>query len=131
MAQRFVPKLQSAAAKFFDWRHVYVLPYSAQANGTAESSVKRIAALLQRQCADQTNWHRLLPSSQLLLNTTTHTSLGVSPYMALFGREPYGIEVLENPALLPEAEDGDTFLRDVKSRLMHLHAKLKEHSDAI
>ena len=88
----FRASLQNAAAKFFDWRHAHVLPYSAQANGTAEASVKRIAALLQRQCGSQSEWHRLLSTSQLLLNATTHTSLGVSPYMALFGREPYGLD---------------------------------------
>lgn len=90
-------------AKFFGFRHVPILPYNAQANGIAESSVKRIKVLLDRHCKGYVGWHKLLPLAQLLLNAHAHTGHHISSsFMSLFGREPYGVEHLENPALLPD-----------------------------
>ena len=38
----FRNSLAAAMAKYFGYRHVFILPYNAQANGMAEASVKRI-----------------------------------------------------------------------------------------
>ena len=127
----FAANLTAEAAKFFGYRHVHIMPYNAQANGVAEASVKRIKLLLDRHTEGYADWHKSLPWMQHMLNTTTHTSTGVSPYVALFGREPDGIEKLENPALYPTPSDGNEYLKELKPRLTKLHAQLKQASDAI
>ena len=126
----FVSGLGRAMADYFGYRHIHVLPYNAQANGTAESAVKRIKLLLDRQTKGYRDWHRLLPLMQLLLNSATHTSTGVSHFCALFGREPDGLERLENPALYPDG-DGHQFLTELRGRMVHLHRELQQYSDAI
>ena len=109
----------SEMAKYFGFRHVPILPYNAQANGVAESSVKRIKLLLDRHCKGYAGWHKLLPLAQLLLNTHIHTGHKTSPYMSLFGREPYGIEHLENPTLLPDDGSGSEWLQDLSLHDTH------------
>ena len=59
------------------------------------------------------------------------TTLGVSPFAALFGREPPGLEQLEDPSLYPEARSGDTFLETLRERLLRTHEILRVHSDLI
>jgi hypothetical protein len=127
----FVNSLMTAAANFYGYRHVHILPYNAQANGTAESSVKRIKELLDKHCKGYTEWHATLPEFQRLLNCTTHSTTGVSPHRALFGYDPLDIAQLENPSLFPELGDGDEYLKTVRSRLITLHDSLRRHSDAI
>ena len=123
--------LQSAMSQFFGYRHVPILPYNAGANGTAEASVKRIKLLLDRHVKGYTEWHKILPLAQLQLNSHVHTSTKVSPFMALFGRPPTGIEFLENPELLPVKGTGTEWLLEVKNRLIRLHRELQAFSDKI
>jgi hypothetical protein len=127
----FISTLCAEMASYFGYRHVPVLPYSAQANGIAESSVKRIKLLLDRHCEGYADWHKILPLAQLQLNTHVHTGTNVSPYMALFGHKPNGLELLENPSLLPETSTGSEWLREVRARLQRLHTELAAASDKI
>jgi len=118
-------------ATFFGYRHVHILPYNAQANGTAEASVKRIKLLLDRHCKGYAEWHKILPLAQLQLNTHIHSGTKVSPFMALFGRAPTGIAILENPALLPQLGTGTEFMTELRAKLIRLHVELQEESDNI
>ena len=127
----FANELMSASAAFYGYRHIHVLPYNAQANGSAESAVKRLKMLIDRQLRGYSEWHQMLPLIQQMLNSTVHTSLGVSPFYALFGREPNGLERLENPALYPADGCGNEYLRDLRGRLLALHKDLQAHSDKI
>ena len=127
----FISNLAKTCGRFWGYRHMHILPYNSQANGIAESSVKRIKLLLDRHCQGHKNWHVQLPTLQLKLNADTHTGTGVSPYAALFGREPVGIEQLENPSLYPATTDGDGFLHELAGRLTHAHETLRVHSDAL
>ena len=127
----FISDLSKTCAWFWGYRHIHILPYNSQANGTVESAVKRIKLLLDRHCAGHANWHVQLPVLQLKLNTDKHTGTGVSPYVALFGRDPVGIEQLEDPSLYPETHDGHGFLHDLRGRLTASHETLRLHSDAL
>lgn len=127
----FVSGLQQQMAAFFGFRHIPILPYNAAANGVAESSVKRIKLLLDRHLDGYADWHKILPLAQLQLNCHVHTGLRTSPYMALFGHQPIGIEVLENPALLPKASSGSEWLREIRSRITRIQREIRKASDAI
>ena len=127
----FINKLQVETAKFFGYRHIPILPYNAQANGTAEASVKRIKLLLDRHLHEYADWHKLLPFAQLQLNSHVHTGTTVSPFMAVFGRQPFGIEHLENPSLLPDAGPGSEWLSSVRARMTRLHRLIQQISDDI
>jgi hypothetical protein len=118
-------------AKYFGYRHVFILPYNAQANGMAEASVKRVKLLLDRHTEGYAEWHKILPLAQLQLNSHVHSGTGISPYMALFGRPPTGIEQIENPALLPESSDGQEWLGELRHRMTRLHKELQEYSDRL
>ena len=52
----FRNSLSTAMAKYFGYRHVFILPYNAQANGMAEASVKRIKLLLDRHTEGYAEW---------------------------------------------------------------------------
>jgi len=126
----FRSELTTAASAFYGYRHIHTLPYNPQANGTAEAAVKRIKLLLDRQTQGYVGWQKILPLSQHMLNTTIHTSIGMTPYEALFGRIPIGLEQLENPALYPDG-DGNEFLASIKLRMLYLHKSLRLASDDI
>ena len=124
--------LMAAAARFYGYRAIQVLPYNASGNGVAESAVKRIKTLLDRHTIDYHEWHRLLPHAQLMLNTTTSSALGgMSPFAALFGYEPFGLAELENPELLPADGEGEEFLVGVRARMLRIHHHLRILSDRI
>ena len=127
----FISNLGKACSNFWGYRHIHILPYNSQANGVAESSVKRIKLLLDRHCKGHKDWHTQLPVLQLKLNTDVHTGIGVSPYVALFGRDPVGIEQLEDPSLYPETGDGEGFVRELRGRMQAAHETLRELSDSL
>ena len=51
--------------------------------------------------------------------------------MALFGRAPVNIEQLENPALLPDTDNGSEWLKEVAGKLKRLPADIRQTSDEI
>ncbi len=97
----------------------------------AGESVKRIKTLLDRHTANYADWHRILPLAQLQLNSHVHTGTAVSPFMALFGYEPFNFAQLENQSLLPAAGSGSEFLRETRTRMMRLHGEIQRASDAL
>jgi len=128
----FRSELQAHMAAFFGFRHIPILPYNAGANGTAEAAVKKIKLLLDRHRPGYKDWHQILPLAQLQMNAQVHTSHGMSPYMALFGRQPNNIELLENPALLPTSStNGNEWLAGIRSRMIDIHEGLRLISDRI
>eukprot|EP00966_Prymnesium_polylepis_P033177 771692-Prymnesium_polylepis.1 len=51
--------------------------------------------------------------------------------MALFGRQPFGIEHLENPSLLKTPGTGSEWLAEYKDKMERLHGELRAASDEI
>lgn len=105
--------------------------HNAAANGVAEASVKRIKLLLDRHTEGYAEWHKILPLAQQQLNHHTHSGTGVSPYMALFGREPVGMIHLENPETLAVDGCGSEWLAEVRVRTARIHEEIKKASDEL
>eukprot|EP00966_Prymnesium_polylepis_P126730 2930801-Prymnesium_polylepis.1 len=51
--------------------------------------------------------------------------------MAPFGRQPFGIEHLENPSLLKTPGTGSDWLAEYKDKMERLHGELRAASDEI
>ena len=64
-------------------------PRRPQGNGVNEASHKAIHAALDAVVMDGTrDVQEAVRAAEYLHNTTPHSSLGMSPYEALFGKEP-------------------------------------------
>ena len=123
--------LAKAFAAFAGYRHVRVLPYNAGANGKAESSVKRIQELLIKHCCLLDNWAETLPMVCFALNCVTHSGTGVSPFFALFGREPIMIPELEDPTGYRATYAGPEFLRNLVTELRRAWDTVRDSSEAV
>lgn len=123
--------LAAAMAQFIGYRHIFIMPYNAQANGAAEACVKRLKLLMDRLCAEYLGWHKQLPLMQQLLNSTSHTSTEACPHTGVFGVAPIGWEQLEDPRLMPDAEGAPELVRSLRQRLVHLRAEMQRLSDSL
>ena len=127
----FANALMTASETVYGYRRIFVKPASPQSNGLAEAAVKRLKLLIDRHTSLHANWPSQIPLFQLLLNSRTHSAHGVSPFVALFGRTPYTLPALENPALISVSDDGNQFVKDRVVRLRQLSARLKQESDNV
>ena len=129
------PEFDNALAKAFavyaGIRHIKVLPYNACANGKAESSVKRVQELLIKHCRLMENWKDTLPMICFALNSVVHSSTGVSPFFALFGRHPIMIPELEDPSGYRATFSGSEFLRNLVDDLRKTWDTVRDASEAI
>ena len=64
----FANKIMRASEALFGFRWIFVMPYTPQANGLAESAVKKLKVMLDRHTADYAGWHLLLPMIQAAVN---------------------------------------------------------------
>ena len=68
--------------------HSFSVPYRSEGNGIVERVNKEVMRHLRAIIFDErveSEWSRLLPRVQYLINSTVHSSLGVSPLTLLFG----------------------------------------------
>ena len=79
-------------------------------------------------------WETLLPQAVFAMNTTVHTSIGVSPFRVLFGRDPstplhliYGDP---NDRRETSADTAQQYAHDVQQRLHAAHRAVREELDA-
>jgi hypothetical protein len=96
--------------------------YHPQTNGQTERVNQCLEMYLR--CAIHENpkqWKKWLPLAELWYNSSYHTSMGCSPFKALYGYEP-------NLALVPTVttDTQPTIVEAIKHRELHLQA-LKQH----
>ena len=125
----FHSELSHELGRYMGYRNIHVLPYTPQANGLAESAVKRLKRLLERHTLRFHEWHKILPMIQYTLNTAHHTGTKVRPFEAVFGRDPIKLPQLENPDTLRPAPEGSVFLRSLRDRMQAVAAAVKWESE--
>lgn len=83
---------------------------------------------------DPKQWLNLLPWAELWYNTNFHSPIGMSPYKALYGREPTTIPNYSEGNSNIEAVDVNLQLREeqlslIKSSLEKTQFKMKESAE--
>jgi hypothetical protein len=68
--------------------HSMTAPYDPAGNGMAERPHKDINALLAAFGATEQDWDRFIPMIMFQLNSRFCKAIGMSPFLAMFGREP-------------------------------------------
>jgi len=109
--------LMDEMSKFLGFRATKILPYTPQANSAAETGVKGVLNLLNKHTLRHADWHTCLPILSFALNTVVHKSTGLSPFQAVFGREPTTITHLEMPMLERPTLTGSDFVDSLQYRL--------------
>ena len=87
-----------------------------------------LRVLLER---DDPSWVKLVGICVFAYNTKLHTSTGMTPYAALFGREarlPLDL-ILENPA--EKYENTQEFVKDVLNRTREVYAYIRRNGEAV
>jgi hypothetical protein len=96
-----------------------------------------LGALFALRCAvhDCTGkWKRWLAMAEFWYNSSYHTSLGCSPFQALYGIEPnFGalpnLGVKATPTIKEMAEERQGFLQLLKDHLLRAQARIKAYAD--
>ena len=127
----FRNELEKEFKKYVGYRHVHVLPYNARANGKAESTVKRVQELLIKHCRLLDNWAETLPTVCFALNCAKHASTQLSPFFALFGREPIMIPELEDPSGYRVTYSGPEFMRNHITELRRAWDAVRDASEEV
>ena len=85
----FLSKVLRELNKILGITHTVTTAYRPQSNGTCErlngTIIDRIRTLNPRE---KPRWHMHLDSLILAYNSTVHESIGISPFYAMFGRQP-------------------------------------------
>ena len=127
----FANKLMKASEELYGFRWVYVMPHTPQANGLAESAVKKLKIMLDRHTDDYLNWHSLLKTAQSVVNQRVTAGTQSTPFANLFGRQPVTLASLEQPELLPTGSPAQKSIAATGFALQRLYARLRASSDAI
>lgn len=113
----FRTELMRVMSSYLGFRATHVLPYSPQSNSTAEIGVKTILNALNKHTVRHADWHKSLPVLSYALNTVVHSSTGLSPFQAVFGRVPTGLTHLEMPTLERPTETGNEYVDTLGYRM--------------
>ena len=130
-AAYFTGTTMRALTDLFGIKLIKVLPFQPTSNGSAEAIVKSVSQALQRHGNAMRSWDRMLQMVVHGLNCTETAHLGMSPYFALFGRDPVGVAELEWPELQRLDVDGDGFVKDLATQLRSIWSALKATSDEV
>lgn len=83
---QFISKEFSKMVNIFGIRHYRTAVYSPQANASERVNRSILAAIRSYVDPNQKNWDECLSSIGSALRTAVHSSIGMSPYEALFGQ---------------------------------------------
>ena len=110
--------------------------FHPQTDGQSEIVNKTIAMYLCCITGDRPRkWLDCLPWAEYCYNTSYHSSLQTTPFEVVYGRPPPALVPYSAGSAATEAvdvllRDRDTFLADVRERLLQAQAYAKRHYDA-
>ena len=105
----FRNRLIAQLCKLLNIKHRFSSPHHPQTDGKAERMIQTVVRSLKLVCKDQSEWADKITPVLMSYRATVSSSIGTSPFYALYGREMrLGIDV----NLLQEFE---------KAPVMHVH----------
>lgn len=130
------------------WQHLFKLQgttlvmsfaYYPQSDGQSEALNKCLGMYLRCLTFENPkNWFKALPWAEYWYNTAFHTSAGMTPFKALYDRDPpsvtrYDINVSDPPDLQQQLSHRDTLLNQLRANLLwaqqHMKPKLIRNAD--
>ena len=110
--------------------------YHPESNGQTEVLNRCLEMYLR--CYTQENpkdWLKLLPWAAYNYNTSFHSAIGMTPYKAVFGRNPpplicYSANTSDTPALQEQLQQRDTLLDTLKNNLRSAQTRMKIRADS-
>ena len=109
--------------------------YHPQTDGQSEVLNKNLEMYLR--CFSFNNpsqWSKLLPWAQYWYNTSQHSSIGMPPYKALYGRNPptlikYQLDAHDSPTVQANLLQRDKVLEQVKLSLLRAQNYMKQYAN--
>ena len=92
-------------SQYLGFKHRKITPEHPQANGQAETFMKRIGAVIRNATVENKNWKQELNSFLRNYRSTPHSSTGVSPSILLFGTN----RTNRLPSIIEDARSFDEF----------------------
>ncbi|KAA0055700.1 Ty3/gypsy retrotransposon protein [Cucumis melo var. makuwa] len=109
--------------------------YHPQSDGQTEVVNKSIETYLRCFCGEKpAEWSQWLHWAEYWYNTTYHSSIGITPFQAVYGRLPppliyYGDMETPNSTLDQQLKDRDITLGALKEHLKLAQERMKKHAD--
>jgi len=110
--------------------------FHPQTDGQSEVTNRILGVYLCCLAGDRPkSWIRWLPWAEYCYNTSFQTALRATPFEVVYGRAPPPIVPYEQgqsrvPAVDRQLKDRDTFLAEIKERLLHAQDLMKHSYDA-
>ena len=118
--KEFVNKVNSEVCKRLGIQHQTTSPGHPQSNGLVERTNRAFLEYLRKYPDGSNDWAPHLPTFQFAYNTAPHSSIGTSPYVALYGRRP------QVPVAMRIASDEGRYSEETLSQRLRLQAKIQQ-----
>jgi hypothetical protein len=147
MSMEFPKSIVSDRDKVFTstfWQHLFKIQvttlamssaYHPQSDGQSEALNKCVEMYLH--CFTFQNpkgWLKVLAWAEFRYNTCFHSSLGMTPFQALYGKEPpslyrYATDSNDSPEVQQILSGRDVLLAQLRANLTKAQQRMKDHAD--
>ncbi|KAJ9547559.1 hypothetical protein OSB04_020102 [Centaurea solstitialis] len=110
---RFTSKFLSAFQRELETHHAFSTAYHPQTDGQSERTIQTLEDML-RACVLEFggSWDVHLPLVEFCYNNSYHSTIGMTPYEALYGRSVTGEKILAGPELIQITHDKIQIIRE-------------------
>uniref|UniRef100_A0A5S6QQ76 Reverse transcriptase n=1 Tax=Trichuris muris TaxID=70415 RepID=A0A5S6QQ76_TRIMR len=130
--RNFEALLMTELFRLLDVKKTRTTPYHAQSNGLVERFNRTLLDTLAALAKDfPDRWDDMLPWATFVYNTSNHETTGISPFLALFGREArLPIDLQYDLPATDNAESLTTYVQELRKNLENVHAAVRQHLHA-
>uniref|UniRef100_A0A5S6Q0Y0 RNA-directed DNA polymerase n=1 Tax=Trichuris muris TaxID=70415 RepID=A0A5S6Q0Y0_TRIMR len=128
----FEALLMTELFRLLDVKKTRTTPYHPQSNGLVERFNRTLLDTLAAIAKDfPDRWDDMLPWATFAYNTSNHETTGISPFLALFGREArLPIDLQYDLPASDNTESVTIYVQELRKNLEHVHAAVLQHLHA-